>query len=67
MLWARKANVGLANRQLPTTRNVEVPRIHHTSLRINQANTVKMVVMYNIAGRQIASHWVGDPVCSGGK
>ncbi|KFZ07223.1 hypothetical protein V501_06654, partial [Pseudogymnoascus sp. VKM F-4519 (FW-2642)] len=23
-----------------------------------QANTVKMVVMYNIAGRQIASHWL---------
>ncbi|KFY69498.1 hypothetical protein V496_00195 [Pseudogymnoascus sp. VKM F-4515 (FW-2607)] len=36
----------------------KVPRIHHTSLRINQANTVKMVVMYNIAGRQIASHWL---------
>ncbi|KFY30566.1 hypothetical protein V494_08115 [Pseudogymnoascus sp. VKM F-4513 (FW-928)] len=39
--------------------NVPTPHPHTTRSPASiKANTVKMVVMYNIAGRQIASHWL---------
>ncbi|KFY18788.1 hypothetical protein V493_08350 [Pseudogymnoascus sp. VKM F-4281 (FW-2241)] len=51
-----KPNVGC--KQIVPTTSTFYASTTSLSSRINQADTVKMVVMYNIAGRQIASHWL---------